>query len=159
MTELNFMNSEAELLIMYFLAICCLPWRNIYLDLLPIFHWVVLFLILRYKSLILMKLKWKNGSLSNLWGCLTQCFSHWPSCSWVLLRLSPRGFLGSPSGKEPACQCRRYVRHGFDPWVGKIPGGGHGNQLQYSCLGNSIDRGAWKATVHRVTESDMTEVT
>ena len=101
----------------------------------------------------------KNGSLSNLWGCLTQCFSHWPSCSWVLLRLSPRGFLGSPSGKEPACQCRRYVRHGFDPWVGKIPGGGHGNQLQYSCLGKSIDRGAWKATVHRVTESDMTEVT
>ena len=65
MTELNFMNSEAELLIMYFLAICFLPWRNIYLDLLPIFHWVVLFLILRYKSLILMKLKWKNGSLSK----------------------------------------------------------------------------------------------
>ena len=46
---------------------------------------------------------------------------------------------------------------GFDPWVGKIPGGGHGYPLQYSCLENSIDRGAWQATVHGVTESDMTE--
>ena len=42
---------------------------------------------------------------------------------------------------------------GFDPWVGKIPGGGHGNPLQYSCLENPMDRGAWQATVHRVTNS------
>ena len=32
-----------------------------------------------------------------------------------------RGFLGGASGKEPACQFRRHKRHGFDPWVGKIP--------------------------------------
>ena len=32
-----------------------------------------------------------------------------------------RGFLGGTSGKEPACQCRRYKRLGFDPWVRKIP--------------------------------------
>ena len=31
------------------------------------------------------------------------------------------GFPGSASGKEPTCQCRRYKRCGFDPWVGKIP--------------------------------------
>ena len=31
------------------------------------------------------------------------------------------GFPGSPSGKEPVCQCRRRKRHGFDPWVRKIP--------------------------------------
>ena len=31
------------------------------------------------------------------------------------------GFPGGASGKEPSCQCRRYKRHGFDPWVGKIP--------------------------------------
>ena len=31
------------------------------------------------------------------------------------------GFPGGTSGKEPACQCRRHKRHGFDPWVGKIP--------------------------------------
>ena len=30
-------------------------------------------------------------------------------------------FLGGAHGKEPACQCRRHKRHGFDPWVGKIP--------------------------------------
>ena len=32
-----------------------------------------------------------------------------------------RGFQGGASGKEPACQCRRYKRCRFDPWVGKIP--------------------------------------
>ena len=62
---ISLINSEAAHFIMYFLAICCLPWRNIYLDLLPIFHWVILFLILRYKSLILTKLKWKNRLLSK----------------------------------------------------------------------------------------------
>ena len=38
-------------------------------------------------------------------------------------------------------------------------GGGNGNSLQYSCLGNLMDRGAWQATVHGVTESDTTKVT
>ena len=42
------------------------------------------------------------------------------------------------------------------PWSERSPGGGNGNPLQYSCLGNSLDRGAWQATVYRVTESDMT---
>ena len=43
-------------------------------------------------------------------------------------------------------------------WVRKIPGEGNGNPLQYSCLGNPMDRGAWLATVHLVTkELDMTE--
>ena len=36
---------------------------------------------------------------------------------------------------------------------GKSPGGGHGNPLQYSCLENPMDRGAWQATVHRVTKN------
>ena len=36
---------------------------------------------------------------------------------------------------------------------GRDPGGEHGNPLQYSCLENSMDRGAWQATVHRVTKS------
>ena len=36
---------------------------------------------------------------------------------------------------------------------GRSPGGGHGNLLQYSCLENPMDRGAWQTAVHRVTQS------
>ena len=39
------------------------------------------------------------------------------------------------------------------PGSGRSPGGGHGNPLQYSCLENPMDRGAWRATVHRVAKS------
>ena len=42
---------------------------------------------------------------------------------------------------------------GSIPGPGRSPGGGHSNTLQYSCLGNPIDRGACQATVHRVTQS------
>ena len=45
------------------------------------------------------------------------------------------------------------------PGSGRSTGGGHGNPLQYSCLENSMDRGAWQAIVFRVTESDMTQET
>ena len=57
------------------------------------------------------------------------------------------------SGKEPACQCRRCKTRGCDPWVRRIPGGGHGNPLQHSRLENLMDRGAWRATVHGVAKS------
>ena len=43
--------------------------------------------------------------------------------------------------------------------LGRFPGGGHGNPVQYSCLENPMDRGARQATVHRDAESCMTEVT
>ena len=39
------------------------------------------------------------------------------------------------------------------PGLRRFPGGGNGNPLQYSCLGNPMDRGAWRATVHGVTKS------
>ena len=45
------------------------------------------------------------------------------------------------------------------PGSGRSPGRGHGNPHLYSCLENPVDRGAWWATVHRVTQSDTTEMT
>ena len=42
---------------------------------------------------------------------------------------------------------------GSMPGLGRSPGGGHGNPLQYSCLENPMDRGAWQATVHRAAKS------
>ena len=48
---------------------------------------------------------------------------------------------------------------GSIPGSGRSPGEGNGNPLQYSCLDNLMDRGAWRATVHRVVWSDMTEAT
>ena len=60
--------------------------------------------------------------------------------------------VGGTSGKEPTYQSRRHKRQGFDPWIGKIPGEGNVNPLQYSCLENPRDRGAWRATAHGVTK-------
>ena len=48
---------------------------------------------------------------------------------------------------------------GLIPALGRSPGGGQGNPLQYSSLENLMDRGAWWATVHRVVESDTTKAT
>ena len=48
---------------------------------------------------------------------------------------------------------------GSIPGSGRSLGGGHDHLLQYSCLENPMDRGAWQATVHRITESDTTEAT
>ena len=62
-------------------------------------------------------------------------------------------FLGGSDGRVHL-QCRR---PGLDLWVVKIPGEGNGNPLQYSCLENSTDRGAWQAAVHGNAESDTTE--
>ena len=62
-----------------------------------------------------------------------------------------------PGGdKEPACQCRRCR---FDPQVGKMAREGNGNPLQFSCLGNPMDRGSWWALVHGVAkELGMTAI-
>ena len=42
---------------------------------------------------------------------------------------------------------------GLIPGLRRLPGRGHGNQLQYSCLENPMDRGAWQAAVHKVAQS------
>ena len=61
-----------------------------------------------------------------------------------------RATSGGSEGKESAC----YVGDaGSIPESGKSPGEEHGNTLQYSCLENSMDRGAWWVTDHRVAKS------
>ena len=66
------------------------------------------------------------------------------------------GFPGGSAGKESVCNVGDL---GLIPRLGRSPGGGLGNPLQYSCLKNPMDRGDWQATVYRVTESDTTEAT
>ena len=75
--------------------------------------------------------------------------------NWVTSVTSQRykGFPGGTSGKQPACQCRRHKRPGFDPWLWRSPGEGNGNPLQYACQENPMDKGAWWAAVHWVAKS------
>ena len=51
--------------------------------------------------------------------------------------------------KNPLASAGNLRNMGSIPGSGRPPGGGHGNPLQYSCLENPMDRGAWRATVHR----------
>ena len=60
------------------------------------------------------------------------------------------GFPGGSDGEESACDARDL---GSTPGSGRSPGEGNGYPLQYSCLENSMDRGAWQDTVHGVTKS------
>ena len=61
------------------------------------------------------------------------------------------GIIPSGSdGKESACNAEN---PGSIPESGRPPGEGNGNPLQYSCLENYMDRGAWQATVHGVAKS------
>ena len=77
---------------------------------------------------------------------------------WSGLPFSTPGDLPDPglprwcSITEFACQCKRHKRHSLIPGLGRSPGVGNGNPLQYSCLENSMDRGAWQATILGVTQ-------
>ena len=64
------------------------------------------------------------------------------------------GFPGGLDGKESTLNVRDL---GLIPGSGRFPRGGHSNPLQCSYLENPMDRGAWRATVYGVAESDMTE--
>ena len=65
------------------------------------------------------------------------------------------GFLGGSEDKVFACNAGD---PGSIPGLGRYSGEGNGNSLRYSCLENPMDRGAWRTTVHRVAESDTTEL-
>ena len=60
------------------------------------------------------------------------------------------GFLGGSDGKESACNARDLS---LIPGTGRSPGEGNAYPLQYPCLENSLDRGAWSAAAHGVAKS------
>ena len=61
-----------------------------------------------------------------------------------------KGFLGGSAVKNPSVNLEEA---GLIPGWGKSPGEGEGNPLWYSCVGNHMDRGGWRATVHGVAKS------
>ena len=69
---------------------------------------------------------------------------------FFLTWIRPKGFPSGPDGKESACNAGD---PGSIPGLGRSPGEGNGNPLQYSCLEDSMDRGAWYATFLEVTKS------
>ena len=65
-------------------------------------------------------------------------------------------FTGFPGGSEDKASAYNAGDPASIPGLGRSPGEGNGNPLQYSCSENAIDRGDWWATVHEITELDMT---
>ena len=101
------------------------------------------------------------GASSNTWKSVLQSECHLipfigDELSHIEVSVFPRlpcGFPVGSDGKEAACNARDV---GSIPGSGRSPEEGNGYPLQHSCLENSIDGGAWQATVHGVAESDMT---
>ena len=67
--------------------------------------------------------------------------------------MSLQFIVGFPGGSEVKASASNAGDLGSIYGSGKSPGEGNGNPLQYSCLENLMDRGAWQATVHRVAKS------
>ena len=85
---------------------------------------------------------------------LLECSVFQGGC-WFGYKAYVRQHLGFPRGASgnPPVNAEDIRDVGLIPVLGRSPGGGQGNPLQYSCLENPMDRGAWWATVHRVTKS------
>ena len=92
--------------------------------------------------------------LETLGGLIKSDF--WAPClEFLIQQLWDKGFFGGSVVKNPPAFAGDVD---LILGLGRSPGGGNGNPLQYSCLENSTDRGTWRATVHRVAkELYMTE--
>ena len=92
---------------------------------------------------------WGPITLVSIYGVLTMCqASAWLVC--IINRIIK--YPGGSSGKEPACQCRRHKRCKFSSGSRRSPGEGNGYSLQYPCLENPMDRGAWWVILQRVAK-------
>ena len=104
----------------------------------------------------LFRARWQGGWMS----CWGPGWVRLGDCQWYIWRWSPAhlntlvgtslGFPAGSDGKESACNAEDL---GSIPGLGRSHGGGHGNPLQFSCLENPMDRGAWWATNHGVAQS------
>ena len=70
---------------------------------------------------------------------------------WLLANM--RAPQVAPVVKNPPANAGDVRDSGSVPGLGRYPGGGHEDPLQYSCLENPMDRGAWQAVIHRVTQT------
>ena len=74
-------------------------------------------------------------------------------CSFKQDAIEALGFQGGTVVKNPPANAGDARDVGLIPGLGRYPGGGNGNSLQYSSLRNPMDRGAWQTTVHGVAKS------
>ena len=70
-----------------------------------------------------------------------------------IYQISSGGFPGGSEVKNPPANAGDAEDVGSIPRLGRSTGGGNGNPLQYSCLKNPMNRGAWRATVHSIAKS------
>ena len=86
--------------------------------------------------------------------CHHPCISTIPSLAGIFFKIqSCKGFLGGAEVKNLSTKVWDAGDISLTSGLGRYPGGGNGNPLQDSCLEDSMDRGAWKATVHRLQKS------
>ena len=110
----------------------------------------------------LMKRRQTDPGTLTVWVCLGALSwheKHWkaatPESTRPLFHCSVRqGFPGGSAGKESSWETGG---RGLTPVSGRSPAEGNGYSLQYSCLEKTMDWGAWRATVHGITESDTIE--
>ena len=91
--------------------------------------------------------------IENYWSACPELHLGWKDLPFL------KGFPGGTSSKESTCQHRSCKRRSFDLWVGKIPRRRKCKPIQYSCLRNPMDRGAWWTTYNPwgLKELDTTE--
>ena len=122
--------------------------------------------VLKLWILALLLIERKENIYYMTWTVVFCCCCCWGLCfypAWALsdsrklMFLTKFGgfwsFQGGASDKNPSANAGDFRDPCLIPGSGRSPGAGHGNPLQYPCLENPMDRGAWRATVHGVTKS------
>ena len=116
------------------------------------------------EQVFLMRSSWRTTALmrhvTDISHCVRhifhQCCSVYEFTYFTITKPCGVDALGLPrwlSGKESACSVGDAGNSRSIPGLGRSPGGGHGNPLQYSCLENPMDRQTWQATVYEVVKS------